>query len=393
MACGENKKTDNSDTATNASSLIEEISGMSQESQSPVRIDVSVSPKPGNVEDLVWYRAKEKDNIIEIEPTSDYYDAYTSSSVMDVDKFVGRDFLWSDFIINPSFEINIINEGEEKLGISELEIEVEESTIDTFPYIYIYEWIEGRYGLYLQNESWSDWGKMTLEYSFPHRGEKFDGKYKYKLEIPYFEQTMAVDFKNDIVKEGFDANLIEDYVYDFDDDSFVRKGPIVGNGASNLHLTRKMLPEDFDLRQLKKLAYPFEYTDDYYGMPMIFARVYGKLSFSKHPFTTKFTAVIPLTSSLYGGADNTLVDKFNVELKPEGKNYTLRYPYKTTIGTGDSERIGITVKCAKSSNHNFRIRLKNSEGETIGISRQIKFHNLNGRHSSYYLLKEQEYEY
>jgi len=352
-------------------------------------IDIDIANNSEATGEVVWY-AKDNSSLdtIHFTPTSEYYDLYTSPYRMVL--IPSRDFNWSDFIVNPTFDVYLSNNSNHDIAIDKLEFDVETSSLDTFPYIYLEQYYTFRNGIRLQNESWTNWGNMVLEYSLLHRNADFSGKYSHRILIPYFEDYAYVDFSTDLISEGLNTDNLEYYLEDiWDDDEFLPK-PIFGNLAKSEHLIFRRLSPYQDISEdiLSNISFPFEYSYDYEGNPFIFARLYARMSFTNHDFTKEFSAIIPITCVYPGGASNDLVDEFNIELKPEGKNYSITLPYISKIAGNDSERVQVTVKCVKSSIHKLKIKATTTDGGII-ISKPINFHNLNGRHSSYYLLKDE----
>ena len=138
-----------------------------------------------------------------------------------------------------------------------------------------------------------------------------------------------------------------------------------------------------ELPRYSQLFYPFEIVREhnhgefYMGM----ARIYGRLSFENSDFTTCFKGQLSLSYPAGFGAAMEEDDSYDIELRTEGENYTLSFPYNIVLTPGQSKKIGITLLCQKSSNHTIRIKAKNNESLDI-CSVPIKLHYLNPRHSS-----------
>lgn len=365
-----------SNDTSNRSGYYEDIT-----EQPDILVPLSIEPLPDSIKDLYYdpmYFSieNESDEYIKIEPQSTYYDAYISDKRLTVrDKDV-----CSDDLQFPVLNFYLNNNTDNPLSISSLDINVSKSILDTLPYVYFVESQLLNNALVIRNESWIDWGGMKLSYTILKRGETFDGKYKHNLSIPYFEDRIIVDFYQDFIDMGLNDELnafCDDSFFDTDD---LKCDFLVGHNKSSDHLNIGMLSE-MESEEVDVLSYPFEYAasiDNYY---YIFARIYGKISFSNSDFNKEFEAEIYITKPAGDGMELDTSDIFGLELQPEGKNYTKSFPYTTTIAPNESERIQLTLKCPKSAIHDLVVKFNNDNGLDIR-SKDIKLHLLNGRHSS-----------
>ena len=318
--------------------------------------------------------SKETDSVITIEPCTPYYKKWMSANRMELD--VLSDLGYCDDLDYPVLDFYIVNNSDKAIDITSLDFIVNQSTIDQLPYIYICH--NGYYRnmdpdnddkqvayynrLIMRNESWSNWGKMNLDYKILKRGESFDGKYNRRKVIPYFEDEYLVDFTSDFVEMGLDMKYLFEHQYDQEYD---------GMDAFWLR--------EHSLQEIVKIFYPFE-VEERDEMACGFARIYGKISFTKSNFTKQFNGVIYITPP-GGGAADGYDDIFDVELKYEGCNYKYSYPYTTVLYPGDHERVKLKIKCPRSSNHRFFISINNDNGLMMR-TKDIQMHYLNGRHST-----------
>lgn len=220
----------------------------------------------------------------------------------------------------------------------------------------------------LSNESWYDYGGVTLEYSILKKGEEFTN-YKKKVHIPYFEEVYHLNLKNDLIEMGYDYNTIRELAEEIGE-------PWGANSDGQI----KLYIPDNEVVEYAKLFSPFEVTmidDVYIGI----ARIYGRLSFDNSNFTTSFHGNLCLTYPDGFGDYIEDDDIYDVELHTEGNNYTLNMPYVETLQPGETRKIAITMKCKESSNHKMRIRAINNNNIKIS-STPIKLHYLNPRHST-----------
>lgn len=360
----------------------------SEESNQGLSISVGIPFDPSISEaDVLSYYAKEENGIVNIFPNSGYFKRYCSEDEMEFNP--ERDVYCSDYIDNPQVQVYITNNSDKVLTFDKLRVDVHSSKLDTFPLIYIEQAFTRRFGMDILNESWTNWGKMTIEYSFEKRGKPFNGKYDYFLIIPYFEDCATINFRPDIIAEGFDCEKLNRYIELNAEENYYNP-PVYGHSTNSADVIfARLVGPNFSPELLSDLAYPFMYGYGMDNQPYIFTRIHARISFSKSKFKKKITGIIPLTCFYPGGAQDELVDEFDVLLKPVGTNYYVDLPYVTTLQPGCSERIQLRIKCDKSSRHNMNIQLF-SDNQGVFISKPINFYNVNGRHSSYHVLKSYE---
>lgn len=318
--------------------------------------------------------SRETDTLISIEPCTPYYKKWMSANRMELD--VLSELGYCDDLDYPVLDFYIVNNSDKSIDITSLDFIVNRSTIDQLPYIYICH--NGYYTnmnpehadkqvayynrLIMRNESWSNWGKMNLDYKILKRGESFDGKYNRRKVIPHFEDEYLVDFTSDFVEMGLDMKYLFEHQY------------------SQEYAEMEVFSlREHSLQEVLRILYPFEVEEDE-DMVYGFARIYGKISFTKSNFTKQFNGVIYITPP-GGGAADGYDDIFDVELKYEGSNYKYSYPYTTVLHPGDHERVKLKIKCPRSSNHRFFISINNDNG-LVMRTKNIQMHYLNGRHST-----------
>lgn len=338
----------------------------------PIGLDIDFSDNEyigGNM--TLKFRIARNDNWFVIEPTSPYYDKYISGQRFRIPEVVS--YSEDDFIdgnMYPKIYCYITNNTESNVRISSLDLEVERSRIDSLPYFNIATEYANSNCLVLVNENWFNYGKVKFEYTILKKGEAFND-YEKVLIIPYFQDIYRLNFKQDLIDKGYNfeglRNIVGNDVEDFNFEN--------SDGCMNLYI-----PED-ELPRYSKLFYPFEVVkveeNSYMGM----ARIYGRLSFEKSNFTTCFYGQLSLSYPAEFGAGMDEDDSYDIELRPEGDDYTLTFPYNITLRPGQIKKIGLTLLCQKSSNHIFRIKAKNNKSLKI-YSKPIKLHYLNPRHSS-----------
>lgn len=334
--------------------------------------------------------SNETKDILEIEPNSSYYNMYISSNTMILWDDVWKDMPnVSDELTYPSFDFVLSNTTDASINVSSLTLEVEDSKIDKFPYLWIFEECGNANSITIWNESWYDWGRMYLSYSILKKGERFNGKYKKKITIPYFKDKVYVDFLADLIEMGLKENEINEIIHQYsysDEDELKERityiAPyVVGRNASAAHIIKGeggIEPESINMAEL---FFPFEFTYNQGINPCGFARINGKIEFDNSKFSKEFSGRIFLNPPGYGGASNELSDEFNIELKTNSNNYELEVPYSCTINPGEIKRVRFSIKCSKSTNHRFKVRANNSTGLNIK-SKEIRLRLINSRHST-----------
>lgn len=348
-------------------------------------IDIPVSVSLGHLEDedmrqLVnaeYEITDETDEDIFIDINSDYYNKYMSGS-----RFVVPQLAYFENSENVEFltlNLDVVNNTDESLSVSELDVMVDESRPDTIPVVYMCSTETYSNCMFLVNESWFDWGGLTLSYSIMKEGESFDGNYRESRYIPCFDDYLIIDFFPDMEAMGYDieglTNCIRnrniEYNLKNDFDNNVEPWEV---DDSNRFLVFSIRGDDEDFDFFQDKFKPFglrnEYFDEYVGA----ATLYGSLKFDNMDFKVDFIAEISLSTPGEFGALSYLNDSFDVELETYGDDYLLMYPYTTVIEPYGSEYIKLIVKAGQSSTHRFKIDIKNDNGLTVR-SKNIHFHS------------------
>lgn len=333
---------------------------------------------------------EETEDLLEIEPNSSYYNMYKSNKTMILWNDGWKDFSEaSDELTYPSFDFVLTNTTDETINVNSLTLEVEDSKIDTFPYLWIFEECGHTNSITIWNESWYDWGEMYLSYSILKKGENFNGKFNKKIIIPYFKEKVYVDFLSDLIEMGLKEKEIDNAIqeYGYNDEVELKEwigkvDPyVVGRNASAAHIVKCPGGIEPESTNMAELFYPFEFTLDEGISPYGFARINGKIEFENSTFSKEFSGRIYLNPPGYGGASNELSDEFDIELRTNGCNYELDVPYSCTLNPGEIKRVRFSIKCSKSTNHRFKVIANNSTGLQIK-SKEIRLHLINSRHST-----------
>lgn len=342
----------------------------------PVSVNLSHSNDPDTPDHLEYKIINETDNTIDIDCDSEYYNKYISKNRFRVDKqiIIGK----SEEVEYLTLELDIVNNTENKLGIDELQIKVSKSIGDSIPQVYICTSQDTSNCINFVNQSWFDWKGFTLYYSVLKNGEAFDGTYKRSKHIPYFTGTKSIDFLADFKEMGYDFdNLVRTIK--------VNEGyePRINQEYEEFSSENEKLSclcfvttrSDEKYSYYSKLFYPFKlvpstFEDEYEGE----ATIFGKIKFDDSSHTVDFIADVSLSTSCDFGAVSYENDNFDVNLRAEGNNYILRYPYTTVIEPYGSEYVKLCISAEKSSKHEFIIDVIN-DNDLIIRSKIINFHH------------------
>lgn len=309
-------------------------------------VEVGVGVVGDKVEDewpeVLTFSADVSGDTIKVLPNSPYLNDYQRGEEFEFPDDV-EVLMLDDEVRVPTIRLYIVNNSEQDISTENLEINVESSVLDDFPYMHISSSTSDyTYMLQLRNDSWVDWGSATLEYRLLKKGERFDGKYDRQKKIPYFKEIYFLSFYDDLKSMGFDVNELikntEESSYDE-----ISHAPVAFAWSEDV-----LDPKWFS---------PFDYQK---------ARLYGRMTFEKTKHTIRFRGNIPLMSLDVGGGASEMEDEvYGVLLREQGKNYSIKYPYTTIIKAGGNEIVDLNILCTKSTKHVFRVNVNNDNGLTI----------------------------
>lgn len=352
-------------SSSNDSTSYVEIDLNTEQSSRVSEIDVPISISLTHPDDLEFgdpmrYKSSEQDKFISIFPSSRNYDAFHSGKRYEIPMEVclGE----TEDVEYLSLDAIIANTTESPLSISRLMLQVEESEIDNEPYLYISTMENYSNALIIYDEGWTDYGDLVFEYTLLKKGENFDGKYNRKKDFRRPKDYIVVDFLPDLIAMGYNWSSLSEHYHDEDQIlSALPAEPGIDPGAA---------------------YYPFEWTynnseweQNYEG----FCRIYGKITFPSKNKSIEFQGKISLSTGGEFGAYLDYNDHFDYNLKVNGQDYEISKPYITTIAPNDVERIGLKIKCDKSSNHTFRLLAINDNGLVVS-SKYVKLHYMFPRH-------------
>ena len=375
VSCGNSsKKNTSSDDNQMVANLIG-TDGLGEIAEESIDIPVAINlihtedEEMKQLVDAEYEVTHETDKDVYIDINSRYYKHYMSGTRFMADKIAV--FENSENVEYLTTNLDVVNNTNERLSIKELNIKVDESKPDTTPLIYICTTEEVSNSIYFVNESWFNWKGFTFSYSLMKSGESFDGQYKKKRHIPYFDSYTIIDLLPDMISMGYDyEGLIKSiktlYPHSSDDEDT----DDVSGKCVELYITE----EDDNFGYFQNRFKPFRLKkgnfDEYVGS----ATLYGSIKFDDSDFKVDFIAEICLSTSGGFGALSYENDKFDVKLKSSGEDYTIRLPYTTVIEPYGTEMIKLSIKADKSSLHRFHVDIKNDNGLKIR-SKDVHFHH------------------
>lgn len=276
----------------------------------------------------------------------------------------------------PVLDVSLVNNSSNTILVNDLLIEVEDSHVDDNPFVIIEE-SSGH--LYLSDCGWKSWQKASLRFSLLPEDQLFDGVYKF--EIPILSSSVDPEW-----------GIIDIPMYDF----LVRSGIDFDKlcSCSIVHKeyegeipswdnTNGILSFDEDgepyyevnyaaIDSLKGILSPIKlYESSYisidedgheelslwYEDPYLV--LFGELVFDNGASFKVGGHVRILTSEAWGAPCLSCSQVFDVKLRNEGTNYSIKYPVSHYLKAGDVDRIVIKLDADKTSYHKLRVRLHN----------------------------------
>ena len=272
----------------------------------------------------------------------------------------------------PVLDVSLVNNSSNTILVDELLIEVEESRVDDHPFLVIEE--TGGH-LNLDDRGWKSWQKAVLRFSLLAENQSFDGAYKFEIpilsssvdpelgviDIPMYDYLVksGIDFEklcsSSLVYKQGEGEIPDWNGFYFDEDE---ESSSEINYAALDSLKRILAPVqlhesyitsvDEDGQEVRSLCF----ADPYMVL-------YGELVFDDEA-SFKVGGHVRVLSSIAWGAPYLSCSRvFDVKLRDEGRNYTIKYPVSHYLKAGDVDRIAIQLDADKTSYHKFRVRLQN----------------------------------
>ena len=308
------------------------------------------------------YKCNKSQERINIFPSSTNYDSFNSHKRLKVPRHAFYEN--TEDVEYLSFDAIITNNRDEAILIDRLILDVEESRIDTTPYLYLCTVEAEANTLYISDEGWADYGGFSLDYTLLKKGENFNGKYKYRKKFSRPQDCISIDFTEDMIRMGYKWDLLKSRFY---------------GGDNYIVVTSDGFSKD-----PSELFYPFEWSAVKYGditYYLGFCRLMGRITFNDNSHSpVEFSAELSLSTEGGFGAALDYNDHFDFELNSDKRDYEIAKPYNITLRPQSTEKIAIKIKCDKSSFHKFRIRAS-ADGGNIVKSLPVSLHYMMPRHA------------
>lgn len=337
----------------------------------PVSVNIVHDSDPDLPQPAEYFVVNNSDDEIAIDIKSDYYNQYMTENrfntpcIAHFSNIADVEYL--------TLELDIVNTTNERISVNELNVNVEKSELDLFPYIYICTSYVQSNSIQFVNGSWFNWKGFTFSYSILKKGQKFNGVYNKSMYIPYFDNIKTVNLLQDLTELGYDFdNLLKQVKTQNQNNGFFDGDPWIKENGDQ-YLAFYATDKD-DINRIQSWFYPFEFKRINEFTYEASATLYGAIKFDDTDIVKSFKAEISLFTEAGFGALSYANDKFDVKLQTDGENYVKRFPYTTVIEPQGAEMIKLRIMADKSSNHNFFINVINDNGLMIR-SKKIKFHN------------------
>lgn len=310
----------------------------------------------------------------------DYYSGNHISMVDPTFNILGEDYYTNTHY--PMLDVKLVNNSGETIVIDKLVIAVEESRIDSRPFVIV---SESAGQLSFSNRGWPEWSDCKFRFSLSAKKPDTPvADYTFETDLPFFapNDTIAGFFLNmyDYLEaSGVDFNRIKQLsiAYSAENDKEIPWW------SAYYESTDVAAMEALD--SLKKILAPIELDCDsedmyeydeageerlipgakrfYFGDPGLWLS--GVLDFDNGRHIISVDGFVRILSSEGYGAPALEVNrKFDVRFKDEGINYTVDYPVSRILKNGEGDRIVLQLDADKTTHHHFKVRLDNINGHT-----------------------------
>ena len=259
----------------------------------------------------------------------------------------------------PVLDVSVVNNSQQTILINDLLIEVERSYTDPNPFVIMRE-SSGK--IFIEDRGWHPWKNAVLRFTLMADGQPFDGRYRFEVPIEASDDDVIIPMYDYLVQSGIDFDRICT-------NSLVTKSPY----EKDIPWWRGCAAESESaiVDSLKKMIYPVkleveqksEPIDDEYEIWYHFNDpslvMHGELQFDNGAVFKVGGTVRFLTSEGYGAPYLDCSRVFDVKLRTDGENYTVKFPVSHYLKAGDVDRIAIQLDADKTSYHILRVRLHN----------------------------------
>lgn len=293
--------------------------------------------------------------------------------------------LGEDFYTNthyPLLDVKLVNNSGETIIIDNLVIAVNESVIDSRPFVVV---IESAGVLSFLNQGWTGWNDCKFRFSLSaEKPVTASDDYKFAIDIP---SSSALDESDGIFEvnmydylkaSGVDFNRLNELsiIYSHDEDEIPGWSAYYGTDNDDEmkaldSLKNILAPLQLDCSQ----SDVYDYDDSgnettvtgvkYLGFCDPGMYLTGVLDFDNgRQLITVEGFVRVLTSEGYGAPGLNVSRVFDVKFRDEGRNYAINYPVSRILKDGEGGRIVLQLNADKTTRHQFKVKLDNINGRS-----------------------------
>ena len=282
----------------------------------------------------------------------------------------------------PSLDLKVVNNTRHSVIISKAFIEVEQSSPNRSPLLYIYDGRCKETGtIYIDNEGWGDAENVMMKYricsvSVVDSDRDIDDRI---AKSQYFHESIGavlrssrVPLWNEIGTIGFHElvkwNLARDSIEKILDDSGWKKFP---QGLESADRNDAMLDDAWKTWEtiMDSLTRAEGSLTSHEPWPWIY--VEGSVSYDYHTFQGKIQHInLPFqtTVPLYRDCGDFLPKMYSYvapAFETTGEQYSLIVPVSRILKTGEGDRFSIMLTAEESSDHCFRVRLLYNGNQSV----------------------------
>lgn len=347
-----------------AAALFEEAASVKAQKGIEKAIALDVSVVPGAADDPLGnpdqfrlsYYTKLDGGKVAIEPRLEYF------SILERGGLISTGYNYTPFGFEfPNLDIKVVNNSSETIFITSAEFNLDRSESDLMPILLI------RSDIYLSNERHFElvndgWGRVdscVVNYDIAP-APSASGSYKYKLQTEVFEERYNVDVTEGLVGEGLQIDKLQAL-------NWQEKG----DDSVTLVSGEKIRKSEYNRRIAAALG-PFSKNQ---------AFATGKLTCSwkdanglSNLQTFNFSTSVTVMNQSLGGLPAPPTAQYQAAFGVDRRDYTVSAAdVSHTLKPGEADRFEIRVGAAKSSYHDFRLKLFYNGGGVV-LSKSIHLH-------------------
>ena len=265
-------------------------------------------------------------------------------------------FLW-DY---PTLDLKFVNNATPTVFLSEITIEVEESSPIVESLFTIQKDVQQRHAgdLILINEGWTDIEKLELRFNiFPGLAAntlEIAPPFKHVINAGPFTERIEIDVIPAFAADGLDVAAL----ICLGDGKWVDQVQYEFHEADGTQ--RRVTKDELTQREDKALG-PFkEWVGTLAGEIMFTSQ-----SDANATQSVKFQAVVYLANENRYGLPRPTTFEYQTSLKSERRGYSKAVPISQELKAGDTDRFSLKIAVPRSSSHQFTLRVRDISGSEI----------------------------